>query len=226
MKRKSIPATSNASRKYYRVGRFDAHGPAAIIKLEDSSISGVPWGHLRVFFRPNDQYMPPLRVRPSRTNVYSNSETNVFAVPPAPKQWWDHIERKRRNARILGDIQVPVELFIENLEAKQYHPHGFVVYSFGETQSAPPLNREKGEQETSPLVQAGPQVGIAQTPVLAPAPLPLSKGGEEAECSSSPASNLSPGPGLSYQDVVCVLVFLSVFSVCGHLSEMNNGCSL
>jgi hypothetical protein len=130
-KRFRDPITQPRTRNYFQIGKFNAKGPATIIKLEDSDWEGIEWKNVRVFFRPNEAQLHALRVKPSETTIYG-PKMKVFAVPPAPEQWEREMDRKRKELKMgEQELSIDIELFIEDLPGKRWSPYGSVVYLFG-----------------------------------------------------------------------------------------------
>jgi hypothetical protein len=126
---KKVRITIPEQRKYYTFGRFNAKGPAALIKIEELTMRGIEWSSLRVFFRPNDGTLHSLRVKPTKTNIYG-PELKVFAIPPAPVQWVKEIRKRQERQKQQQNISVHIEMFIEDMDNKQFYPYGNVVYIF------------------------------------------------------------------------------------------------
>jgi hypothetical protein len=128
----TIQITGNTKTAYRIIGNFDADGPAAIIQLNEEDTKGIEWEDTRMFFRPMEQSFHSLRVKPSCTDIYG-SEMKVFAVPPAPQQWRDEVEKKRNAVTCDSSVmKIHVQLFVEDLKTKAFKPYGSVVYNFEE----------------------------------------------------------------------------------------------
>ena len=114
-------------RRFHKFGKIDALGPAAIVNFQEPEIANIEWRDLRVFFRPESLQFQALRVKPSVTHIYG-PEMKVFAIPPAPVQWF--LEAENKFAEGKQPFKLEVKLFLEDLPSKEFQPFGEVTYLF------------------------------------------------------------------------------------------------